>query len=159
MVRPLYNLRNRNHRARRHDRRRHHLRIHANCVFESTEGSGRFSINSIISPDDGLTWSNRQGVYTAPPDRNAGAPQIINVGGTLVVSFITDEDFTISDADYTPRTSAKVMLSCDQGLTWGGKLTVGKMISLCSGLVQLDESNLLMMFDHKGVVARRLTLG
>lgn len=62
-----------------------------------------------------LHTSNRQRVYTAPPDRNAGASQIVNVGGTLVVSFITDEVYTISDAEYTPRTSAKVMLSCAQG--------------------------------------------
>ena len=129
------------------------------AVFEPTEGSGRFSINSIISPDDGLTWSNQQRVYTAPPDRNAGAPQIVNVGGTLVVNFITDKNSTTSDADYTRRTSAKVMLSCDHGFTWGGKLTIGEAISVWPGLVQLDESNLLMMFDREGVVAQRLTLG
>lgn len=101
------------------------------AVFESTEGSGRFSINSTASPDDGLTWSNRQRVYTEPPDRNARAPQIFNVGGTLVASFITDQDFTAHDAEYTRGTSTKVAPSCDQGLTWGGKLTVGEVVSVC----------------------------
>lgn len=128
-------------------------------LFASTKGSGRFSINSIISPDDGITWSNQQRVYTTPPDRNAGAPQIVNVGGTLVLSFIIDENSTTSDADYTRRTSAKMTLSCDHGFTWGGKLTIGEAISVWPGLVQLDESNLLMMFDREGVVAQRLTLG
>lgn len=52
-----------------------------------------------------------------------------------------------------------MVLSCDQGLTWGGKLTVGEVISVCPGLVELDESSLLMIFVHKVVVAQRLTLG
>lgn len=127
------------------------------AVFESTGGSRKFSINrSCLPPTTALhTWSNRQRVYTAPPDRNAGTSQIVSVGGTLVVGFITDEDFTIIDAEYTPRTSAKATLSCDQGgvLTWGGKLTVGEVISVWPGPAQVDESTLLMIFDHNGVVA------
>ena len=48
---------------------------------------------SITSADDGKTWSNRRMVYASTGTGNsAGAPQVINVGGRLVVSFQTSED-------------------------------------------------------------------
>lgn len=59
------------------------------AVFESYDSSGTklFSIHAVSSSDDGATWGDRRLVYTATgADNNAGAPQIINVGGTLVVS-------------------------------------------------------------------------
>ena len=62
------------------------------AVFE-TESTGVFNIMSITSADDGRTWSNRRLVYASTGTGNsAGAPQIINVGGRLVVSFQTSED-------------------------------------------------------------------
>ena len=62
------------------------------AVFE-TESTGVFNIMSITSADDGRTWSNRRMVYASTGTGNsAGAPQIINVGGRLVVSFQTSED-------------------------------------------------------------------
>lgn len=36
---------------------------------------------------------------------------------------------------------------------------MGEVISVCPGLVELDESSLLMIFVHKVVVAQQLTLG
>lgn len=62
------------------------------AVFEATE-NGRYSMNSMTSSDDGKTCGNHRRVYT-PTDNgnNAGAPQVINVGETLVVSFMTGDD-------------------------------------------------------------------
>lgn len=68
----------------------------------------------------------------------------MNVGGKLVVSFITDKDFTSYEAECTRGTSANGVLRCDQGLTWGGKLTVGEVVSVWPGLAGFHEISLLM---------------
>ncbi|KAL8650766.1 MAG: hypothetical protein Q9226_005003, partial [Calogaya cf. arnoldii] len=53
-------------------------------VYE-TSTTGIFSLGAVFSPDDGRTWSNRRTFYTASsPHTSAGAPQVLNVGGTLV---------------------------------------------------------------------------
>lgn len=58
------------------------------AVFES-ETTGTFTINAITSSDDGKTWGNRKTIYTpSSSNTSAGAPQIVNVGGTLAVSFM-----------------------------------------------------------------------
>ena len=55
------------------------------AVFESTAGTS-FSIWTVNSNDDGVTWNNRRQIYVATgTDNNAAAPQIVNVGGKLVV--------------------------------------------------------------------------
>lgn len=60
------------------------------AIFESYDtapgGTGLFRVHSITSNDDGQTWGNRNTVYVPTGSQNnAGAPQITNVGGTLVV--------------------------------------------------------------------------
>jgi hypothetical protein len=67
------------------------------CVFETSQGLGRFNVKSVVSSDDGATWGERAQVYIATGnDNNAGAPQIIaTTGGALVVSFMTDEDTSL----------------------------------------------------------------
>lgn len=132
------------------------------AVFESG-ADGVFTINSITSNDDGITWGNRQRVYTSPMTRNAAAPQVINVGGTLVVSFITDEDAGNPDVKEVntsaENTSAKIVISEDQGATWGQKITIGEEPSFWPGLVDLDDKNFLMMFDNGGAAkSKRVTL-
>jgi hypothetical protein len=59
------------------------------AVFESYDSllTNLFTIRAVSSSDDGATWGNRRLVYAATgANNNAGASQIINVGGTLVVS-------------------------------------------------------------------------
>lgn len=63
------------------------------AVFESDDtapgGTGLFTIKSVTSNNDGASWGNRATVYTPTgSNNNANAPQIINVGGTMVVSLI-----------------------------------------------------------------------
>lgn len=89
------------------------------AVFES-ETVGTFSVQSITSTDDGKTWGNRKTVYTpSSPNTSAGAPQIVNAGGTLCVSFQTNEDSSLNAplSAYTTKTAAKLITSGDGGLT------------------------------------------
>ncbi|KAI9878377.1 MAG: hypothetical protein M1830_001082 [Pleopsidium flavum] len=125
------------------------------AVFES-EQDGIFNVDSITSQDDGMTWGNRQRVYTPTgTNNNAGAPQIINVGGTLVVSFMTDED--TQQHHWIDGASAKLVTSTDGGRTWGNKVLVGPVQSNWPGLLDLDENRFLMMFDHGGAMVQELS--
>lgn len=88
---------------------------HLVCVFETTEGTGTFTVKSVYSSDDGATWNTRTQVYVPTGTSNngkpiflfhsrvllhltihgkiAGAPQVVTkMDGDLVVSFMTDED-------------------------------------------------------------------
>lgn len=130
------------------------------AVFE-TKTTGAFSIGSIISTDDGKTWSNRRTVYTPTnPNTSAGAPQIVTVGSTLAVSFQTDEDteLTAPASDYVGNTTAKLITSTNDGASWGNKITVGQAVSVWPGLYTLDTANLLMLFDNGGVKAQKIVL-
>lgn len=130
------------------------------AVFE-TETTGLFSIASITSADDGKTWGNRTTIYT-PTNVNAsaGAPQIITVGSTLVVSFQTNEDYGMASPSisYLTNTAAKLITSGNAGSTWGNKLTVGEFVSLWPSLYTLDTADFLMMFDNGGAKAQKVSL-
>lgn len=130
------------------------------AVFES-ESEGTFTVKSITSSDDGNTWGNRNTIYTPDsPNTSAGAPQIINVGGTLCVSFMTNEDSTLAAPSdgYTTDTAAKLITSGDSGVTWGNKITVGQVLSMWPGLYDLGGASLLMLFDNGGAEAQTITL-
>ena len=131
------------------------------AVFES-EQNGIFSIMSITSADDGVSWSTtRNQVYAASGTSNsAGAPQIINVDGTLIVSFMTSEDANLgsSGGAYTSHTAAKVVTSTDGGNTWGNKLTVSPEQSFWPGLVVVDQQSFLALVDHGGAKAQKVNL-
>ncbi|MCJ1485724.1 hypothetical protein MMC06_005899 [Schaereria dolodes] len=129
------------------------------AVFES-ESNGLFHISSITSSDDGFTWGNRQTVYT--PDTSgtsAGAPQVICVGGTLAVSFMTNEDTAAPSSGYTSDTAAKLVTSPDGGSTWGNKIMVGTVQSAWPGLLQIDAQTFYYLVDHGGAKAQMVTLG
>jgi len=85
------------------------------AVFECTE-SGPFAINRVMSRDDGRTWGERARVYTAAHGRDAGAPQVYNVGGTLVASFMTNEG--VGGLDHLDGGQMKVVTSVDGGRSW-----------------------------------------
>ena len=130
------------------------------AVFES-ETSGTFTINAITSTDDGKTWGDRKTIYAPQnPNTSAGAPQIVTVGGTLAVSFMTNEDsqLTTPSSSYMTDTASKFITSGDGGKTWGNKITIGAVQSVWPGLHALDESSLLMMFDNEGAKAQKITL-
>ena len=129
------------------------------AVFES-ESTNIFNIMSITSSDDGKTWSNRRLIYASTGTGNsAGAPQIINVGGSLVVSFQTSEDSGLGETGaYTSHTAVKIVSSSDGGNTWGNKLTVSPEQSAWPGLMSLDSRSFLALVDHGGAKAQKIIL-
>lgn len=130
------------------------------AVFESST-VGVFSIVSITSTDDGKTWKNRKTIYTpTSPNTSAGAPQIATIGTTLVVSFQTNEEtsLTAPAPNYVGNTTTKLITSTNGGASWGNKITVGKAVSVWPGLYALDASNLLVLFDNGGVKSQKVTL-
>ncbi|KAF7299990.1 Sialidase domain-containing protein [Mycena kentingensis (nom. inval.)] len=65
------------------------------CIFETTEGTAPFfTVKSVISTNDGVSFSSRATVYVPTGSgHNAGAPQIVTTSaGTLVAGFMTDEE-------------------------------------------------------------------
>ena len=132
------------------------------AVFETGAGNPRtYTINSITSADDGATWGNRQQVYIPTGvGNNAGDPQVVNVGGTIVVCFGTDEDTSLHDWSPVPQgADAKIITSGDGGRTWGNKLTFTPVQSTWPALLALDGNSFLALADHNGASAQRVTLG
>ena len=126
------------------------------AVFESEQG-GYFQVDSITSSDDGNTWGNRQIVYLPTgTDNNAGAPQVVNVGGTLCVSFMTDEDTQLHD--WINGAGAKMITSGDSGSTWGNKIEVFSPQADWPGMVTLDTTSLLYMADKGGAKSQKIVL-
>ena len=131
-------------------------------VYE-TESTGLFSLGAVFSTDDGKTWSGRRTIYTpSSPNTSAGAPQVINVGGTLVVSMMTNEDQQLSapSNSYTDHTAVKVVTSGDAGKTWGNKVTVGTPQSAWPGLMDLGtgKGQFLYLLDRGGAKSQLITL-
>ena len=120
------------------------------AVFETETNGGQFTIGSVTSADDGATWGNRRTVFT-PSAGNANAPQVVNVGGTLVASIQTDEDSV-------GRVAAKAITSGDGGVTWGNKMTFSPAVSHWPGLVTLDGNDLLGMSDDAGAKVQKIML-
>lgn len=126
------------------------------CVFESFLG-GVFSLYSITSADNGVNWGNRQTVYKATgTNNNAGSPQIINVGGTLVVSFMTDED--TQQHAWPAGANTKIVTSGDGGKTWGNKITIAQQQANWPGMMTIDDDSLLVFYDRDGNKVQEVTL-
>ncbi|RPB17147.1 neuraminidase [Morchella conica CCBAS932] len=132
------------------------------AVFETNEGgvAGSFRIKSVASSDDGATWGNRQTVFEASgTNNNAGAPQVASVGGSLVVSFMTDEDTGLHQ--WVSGASAKIVASTaisSGSVTWGNKLTVGGVQSNWPGMLTIDDRHVMVMYDNGGAKSQRVLL-
>lgn len=126
------------------------------AVFETTE-DGNFAIDSVVSEDDGESWGDRRRVYTPTGDNNnAGAPQVVNVGGNLVVSFMTDED--TQRHDWVQGAAAKLVTSGDGGDTWSNKFQVFEPQANWPGMLTLDDDSFLYLADHLGAKAQKVVL-
>ncbi|KAH7407221.1 Sialidase [Cadophora sp. MPI-SDFR-AT-0126] len=130
------------------------------AVFETNTNAGPFSIYAVSSSDGGTTWTDRRPVYTASTaGRNSGAPQVVNVGGTLVVSFMTDEDVADSARNWPMVAASKMLVSVDGGKTWKNKLQVFAPNSQWPGLLALkDEDTFLYLTSQGSVKAQRVIL-
>ena len=132
------------------------------AVFESAsfEPGAKAVVTQLISmtSTDGVTWKDRNTVYTSPANNNAGSPQILNVGGKLIVTFMTDED--TSKHKWTEGANVKALMSSDGGKTWGSKVTVGDVQSNWPGLVDGgDGKSIWILYENSGSWAQKLTIG
>ncbi|KAK5627656.1 hypothetical protein RRF57_003371 [Xylaria bambusicola] len=119
------------------------------AVFENTE-SGRFSIDYVLSHDDGRSWGERGRLYTAANGGTAIAPQVCNVGGTLVASFMTDESVGSTGAD---GAQMKVITSTNGGATWNKAVVTGEVASHWPGLFARDSTHFLALYSRNGLGA------
>jgi len=97
--------------------------------------------------DDGKTWGNRQLVYRAK-NGVAAAPQIANCRGVLIVTFQTDED--------GKGTCMKAVVG--RPGQWENKTLLGPCESTWGGIMTLDGSSALVMFDNGGCKCRKVVL-
>ncbi|VBB79385.1 Putative Glycoside Hydrolase Family 93 [Podospora comata] len=139
------------------------------CVFETTteeEGGRRFAVGLVESFDDGETWGQgtRRRVYTARKGKDAGAPQVVSVGGVLVVSFMTNEGVSESEGgEGVDGGEMKIVLSRDGGRRWEGvgdgngegeraAVAAGRG-SHWPGLFRLDDRRFLGLYSANGAGA------
>ena len=103
----------------------------------------------MLSTNDGYSWGQRGRLYTARGDntRTAIAPQVLNVGGTLVASFMTNEDTTNAESD---GAQMKVITSVDGGKTWGNSVVTGTQAHW-PGLFNKDQTHFLALYNKDGV--------
>lgn len=109
-----------------------------------------FTIHYVLSHDDGFTWDSRGTIYQEQNFKDAGAPQIINVGGTLVASFMTNKN-TQRNEDDSDVDGGEMQLttSKDGGKNWNViPQPVGKKGSHWPGLLGLDRSTFLGMWQQ-----------
>lgn len=105
----------------------------------------------MISHDDGLSWGERNRLYTARNGKLAGAPQVYNVWGTLVASFMTNED--VDGTNGYDGAQMKVITSIDGGKTWSGSVVTGEAPSHWPGVFNRDPTHFLALYSRDGVGA------
>ncbi|KAH8777842.1 glycoside hydrolase family 93 protein [Diaporthe sp. PMI_573] len=128
--------------------------------FETTE-SGRFDVRRVLSPDDGRTWPTETRARVYDPldeERQASAPAgAVNVGGTLVAGFMTNEG---TNSSGTVPGDFKVVSSVDGGETWSESVLIARE-AIWPGLYSLGRDRFLAMYSfdtHEGdyVAATRM---
>lgn len=114
-------------------------------------------MNYVLSQDDGFTWNTRTRLYTASNGAGAGAPSVINVGGTLVADFMTNED---GGSDMLDGGKMKVVTSTDGGRSWSAAVVTGETGSHWPGMYSLDSSTFLVLyaFDGAGLLSQKYQL-
>ena len=115
-------------------------------MFENTE-SGPFTIDYVLSQDDGNSWNTRTRLYT-PPSGSAGAPQVVNVGGVLVTSFMSTE--ATGGATDVDGGQFRVVTSTDGGATWSASVVAGAAPAHWPGLWTLDATHFLALYSEDG---------
>ncbi|KAK0669858.1 family 93 putative glycoside hydrolase [Cercophora samala] len=135
------------------------------CIFETTEDGGRFAVDTVESVDDGRSWGEgtRRRVYTARSGKDAGAPQVVSVGGVLVGSFMTNEGGSEGGGEGVDGGEMKIVLSRDGGKSWeraGDGKGEGEMAAVAAakgshwpGLFKLDDRRFLGLYSADGVGA------
>lgn len=128
-------------------------------VFETTR-HGTFSVESVVSYDDGATWGHRQVVFAPPPGANAGAPQIESfANGGLATVFMTDMD--VDDGRKWPKkATVKTVFGgplVDGKIQWSQPQITCPRPSFWPGIFRLNDTQLWAVCEHgSGIQARVL---
>lgn len=127
-------------------------------VFETTR-YGPFSLEALISYDDGATWAYRHEIYRPRPGRNAGSPQIASFAdGSMVVAFMTDED--APQVDWVRNAAIKVVFAGpprNGQIHWGSSSVISPASSFWPGVMALNHHTALVTYDRGGPLARTVT--
>ncbi|KAK4096320.1 glycoside hydrolase family 93 protein [Parathielavia hyrcaniae] len=130
-------------------------------VLETTRLT-TYSIEAVVSFDDGETFGDRQVVYAPEEGKNAGGPQIavLHDGHTLVIVFMTDEDGDGDvEAGWPQGGKIKAMggtLQEDRRLALGAPVVVGETASSWPAIIALSDNSALAVFDAMGIITGRL---
>lgn len=125
-------------------------------VFEA--GRGLFSVEAVISYDDGNTWSYRHVIYS-PSGHNAGAPQISSFGdGSLAVVFMTDDQ--ASEVNWVNHAAIRAVYGTapvNGQIQWSEPAEVSPENSFWPGVFALDDQTALAAYDHGGPKVKSLS--
>lgn len=132
-------------------------------VFETTRHERCFSVECVLSYDDGYTWGWRQVVYEpSPRGRHAGAPQIeAFADGSLAVVFMTDEDTPQDRRAWPSSASIKAVFAgppVDGRIQWHQPAhTVQPPNCFWPGIFRVDDNTLMGVFQHaRSIKARHI---
>lgn len=128
-------------------------------VFETTRRPGVFSVESVVSYDDGETWGHRQVVFApADPRANAGAPQIeAFANGGLAAVFMSDVD--VDKRKWPRKATVSVVFGgplLDGKIQWGSPEDACPTPSFWPGVLRLSESQVMVACEHKRDIRGRI---
>lgn len=128
-------------------------------IFETTRRGRTFSLEAVVSYDDGDSWGHRQVVFDGTPEgTNAGAPQIESfANGGLAVVFMTDMD--VEARKWPWKATVKILFGgplLDGKLQWRTPVDAFPNISLWPGIFRLSDTQLMAVCEHDKAVKGRI---
>ncbi|KAJ5490673.1 Neuraminidase [Penicillium expansum] len=127
-------------------------------VFETTR-YGPFSVEALLSYDDGATWGWRHEVFRPRQGHNAGSPQIASFAdGSMATIFMTDEDS--NHVEWVKNASIKVVFASqpvEGRVQWSSPTLISPASSFWPGIMALDRHNVLATYDRGGPLAKTIT--
>lgn len=127
-------------------------------VFETTR-YGPFSVEALLSYDDGATWGWRHEVFRPRQGHNAGSPQIASFAdGSMATIFMTDEDS--KHVEWVKNASIKVVFASqpvEGRVQWSSPTLLSPASSFWPGIMALDHHNVLATYDRGGPLAKTIT--
>lgn len=123
-------------------------------VFETTRRHPHFSLEYVVSYDDGATWGDRGVVYVPRGvARDAGAPQIAaSKGGRMTVVFATDEDVDKPKWPYNAAIKAVFADGLHVGvIRWSEHpVLIHEAPSLWPGVLCTADNEVMAVYEHRG---------
>jgi len=108
---------------------------------------GKFTVNSRRSFDQGRTWVQPQIIHQSALSHNSGAPWATKlVNGSLVVAFMTDEDWT-GTLNWPQYASIKILIGNPSAgsITWNDLQLVGQPSSYWPSVYSWTEDKLVFI--------------